>query len=265
MAEAPASGRPGRPAGRELRVLLVEDDASIRRFVALALEEEALQLDTACSLAEARAALARADFDLVIADLMLGDGNGLDLLRELASRPTVTRIAFSAGIDRTTRARLDALGVTEVLAKPVSLAALHEAVTQARQALRPEGAPGTRAGQAAQAPAIPPSPAETAAIEGYFGGERSLYLLYRQQCLAQFADDLRQGDTCAAADDAAAMRRLAHSLKSVLAMLGADAAAACARAMEDSAAAGDTPRAAALWRELSLALQALREAGSDAA
>ncbi len=241
-----------------LRVLLIEDDASIRRFVAMALEDESLQLAMAASLGEARALLGSGEIDVVIADLMLGDGNGLDLLAELGPRAGLTRIAFSAGIDRTTRARLDAIGVTEVLSKPVSLAALQETVARARVAA--SGAiPSTRAAVLAR----PGTALETAAVERYFGGERTLYEIYRQQCLAQFAEDLRQGNEVAAGSDAPAMRRLAHSLKSVLTMLGHEPAAARARMMEEAAADADAARAAALWQDLAATLQALRAAGDD--
>jgi len=252
------------PEATALRVLLVEDDASIRRFVALALEGEPLQLTMAESLAQARARLADGGVDVVIADLMLGDGSGMDLLEELGARPGVRRIAFSAGIDRTTRARLGAMGVTDVLSKPVSLAALHEAVSRARAAARQDGAAGGAASLGGE-PDPPAAGAEAAAVERYFGGERALYLLYRQQCLAQFDADLRHGDAFVASGDAVAMRRLAHSLKSVLTMLGDEQGGACARALEERAAAADAPATAAGWRDLAARLRALRAGPNDTA
>ncbi len=256
MAEAAGALHP------HLRVLLVEDDASIRRFVALALEDEPLQLAEAESLAEARAQLARGRFDVVIADLMLGDGSGMDLLQELGTddHRGITRIAFSAGIDRTMRARLEAIGVSELLAKPVSVNALLEAITRAA---------GTEPAGAAAAPSAGAPAGKTAggagadgrstdAVDRFFGGDAGLFALYRQQCLAQFEADLREGDTCAAAGDMASMRRLAHSLKSVLTMLGDERGGACARTLEHTAAAGDAPGAVALWRELAGQLEAQR-------
>lgn len=246
--------------GAALNVLLVEDDASIRRFVALALEDETLRLVEAKSLAEARALLSHQTFDVVIADLMLGDGSGMDLLRELAARPALTRMAFSAGIDRTVRARLDDIGVTEVLSKPVSVGALQAAVARARTR-RAGSAPGgggavPAAGPADMASAAGGSASEAAAVGNYFGGDRSLFVLYRQQCLAQFTEDIRRGDACAAAGRVAEMRHLAHSLKSVLSMLGDDVAGARARALEDVSAAGDAQAAAAHWRALAARLRA---------
>lgn len=244
--------------GAALKVLLVEDDASIRRFVALALEDEDLRLVEAKSLAEARACLLRESFDVVIADLMLGDGSGMDLLRELAAQPALTRMAFSAGIDRTVRARLDDIGVTEVLSKPVSVGALQAAVARAR-ATRGTTAGAAPGGSAAPAAGSAAPAAGPAAVAHYFGGDRSLFVLYRQQCLAQFTEDIRHGDACAADGRVAEMRHLAHSLKSVMSMLGDEVAGARARALEDVAAAGDAQAAAALWRALAARLRAHRD------
>lgn len=241
-----------------LNVLLVEDDASIRRFVAMALEGEAVRLVEAAGLAEARARLARETFDLLIADLMLGDGNGMELLRELATRPALTRVAFSAGIDRTARAQLADMGVTEVLLKPVSVGAL-QAVLARAGAPGPVSAPGDAAVPAApaatEASGAGSTATETAAIERYFGGDRSLFVLYRQQCRAQFAVDLDHGEVCAAAGRTEPLRHLGHSLKSVLSMLGDEGASARARALEDAAAAGDAQAAARQWQALATCLR----------
>ncbi|RZL92532.1 MAG: response regulator, partial [Variovorax sp.] len=49
-------------------------------------------------------------------------------------------------------------------------------------------------------------------------------------------DDLAQGDAAVAAADAAALRRVAHGLKAVLALIGEPVLAAQARALEEAAA-----------------------------
>lgn len=235
------------------RVLLVEDDASIRRFVELALEEEPLELVQCPGLAAARAALAAGPrFDLVIADLMLGDGSGLTLLQELSATPGPARLAFSAGIDRSMRARLAELGVDEVLSKPVSVSALQQAVAQALQ---------RRAAPTAAPPATQPLPtagSAEAAARQYFGGDRALFAAYRAQCLTQFEQDVQRGDRYVDQGQVGDLRHLAHSLKSVLLMLGEAAGSAQARALEERAAAGDLAAAARLWPPLRARLQALR-------
>ncbi|MBO1073522.1 response regulator [Roseomonas marmotae] len=72
---------------RPARILHVEDDQDILRIVSAVMGDEAEML-AARSLAEARAVLARDDaFALVIIDVGLPDGNGLDLLTELRQLP----------------------------------------------------------------------------------------------------------------------------------------------------------------------------------
>jgi len=248
------------PSAPLARVLLVEDDASIRRFVALALEDEPLELVQSPGLASARELLAAGPrFDLVIADLMLGDGNGLALLQELSTSGGPARLAFSAGIDRNMRARLAELGVDEVLSKPVSVLALQQAVARA---LRGRHAPAAAPPQAA--PDGGDAAADGAAAQRYFGGDQALFRAYREQCLAQFEQDLQHGERFIAHGQISDLRHLAHSLKSVLLMLGEASGSSQARALEEHAAAGDMAAAAARWPPLRALLQALRSRAAAA-
>ncbi len=224
------------------RVLLVEDDASIRRFVAMALEELPIELVEAGSLAEAEAVLAGGPLRLVISDLMLPDGSGMALLQALAADPVRRQgarlAAFSAGISAERRAQLEALGVDDVISKPASLAALEGCVQRALDAAPPPP----------PQPAPPPVPADV--VARHFGGDRALYEAFSDACYGQFTLDLRQGDSAEAAADLPALRRLAHSLKSVLQTLGHDDASVAAAALEALAAEGDRARAPAAWARL---------------
>ena len=79
------------------QVLHVEDDEDLRRLLGGLLEGEPLTLHGAATLAEARVALAERHHELVILDLMLPDGDGAELLDELAAaRPPTRVIIFSA-------------------------------------------------------------------------------------------------------------------------------------------------------------------------
>jgi signal transduction histidine kinase/DNA-binding response OmpR family regulator len=84
-------------AGRRPRVLHVEDDADIVQVVRVLLEDDA-DLDTAPTLAAARESLRHADYDLLVLDIGLPDGSGLELLPELraSARPSIPVIVFSA-------------------------------------------------------------------------------------------------------------------------------------------------------------------------
>ncbi|MBL8361432.1 MAG: response regulator [Rubrivivax sp.] len=223
-------------------VLLVEDDASITRFVAMALEEDPVRLTTAPTLRAARALLQRHRYDVLLCDLMLTDGSGLDLLRELGTQAGLRRVAFSASLHGPQRAELARLGVDEVLSKPVAMDDL-------RRALLQPPAPGS----APPAPATPTPAADP--VQAYFGGDHTLHAAYREQCHAQFAADLASGDASAAAGRWAELRRLAHSLKSVLRMLGDARGSERARELEDLSAKDEAAAATAAWQALRPHLQ----------
>ncbi len=234
------------------RVLLVDDDASIRRFVALALEELDVELVDVPGVAPAREAVRQGLFDLIITDLMMPGETGLDLLQHLADHPAqrgAARIAvFSAGLTAAMQQRLNTFDVWRQLSKPISLNALEDCVRDAVGAA--SCAAATSASPAAAAGEDSLSDDEQEAIERHFGGEQALFIAFRASCRAQFAADLRAGDAAVAGGDAPALRRLAHSLKSVLATLGRAGPGATARALEDAAAAADWAAAVPLWQQL---------------
>lgn len=239
------------------RVLLVDDDASIRRFVALALEDLEVELVDVPGVPQAREALEDGPFQLIITDLMMPGETGFDLLQYLAEQPALragARLAvFSAGIRAETLARLEALDVWRRLPKPVSLGELARCVQDAVGA----GAAPALADEAAAAPPCATlSAPERAALAQHFGGDEGLFLAYRRSCLAQFPADQRAGDSALASGDAPALRRLAHSLKSVLATLGQGEAGSTARALEDAAARVDWPACRPLWQQLRTHLSA---------
>lgn len=232
------------------RVLLVDDDASIRRFVALALEELDVDLVEVPGVAPAREALRQGTFDLIITDLMMPGETGLDLLQHLADHPAqrgAARVAvFSAGLTAAMQARLDSFDVWRQLSKPISLTALEDCVREAvggASAASPAAAPTDTAD-------APLSADERAAIARHFGGEQALFIAFRASCRAQFAGDLRAGDAAVARGDAAALRHLAHSLKRVLATLGHAGPGTIARSLEDAAAVADWGLATPLWQQL---------------
>jgi two-component system catabolic regulation response regulator CreB len=65
------------------RLLLLEDDPAIARTVAYALERDGLQVTHSLLLQDARQQMQRHPFDLLVLDVGLPDGSGLDLLRDV--------------------------------------------------------------------------------------------------------------------------------------------------------------------------------------
>ena len=65
-----------------MKILIVEDERKVARFIAMALIEQAYTVRIAASCAEARDALAESPCDAMVLDLGLPDGDGLTLLAE---------------------------------------------------------------------------------------------------------------------------------------------------------------------------------------
>lgn len=103
-----------------MRVLLVDDEASIRRVCALVLRSVA-EVTAVATVDEALAALEQGHFAVALVDLHLEAMAGESLLRELAQRwPRTRRIAFTAS----PTALKDTSLVEGVLEKPFSNEAL---------------------------------------------------------------------------------------------------------------------------------------------
>lgn len=238
-------------------VLLVEDDASIARFVTLALEGMPLTLVSCASAEQAQSLLQSQPFALLITDLMLPGASGVELIEWLRSSPQAgcSAVVFSAGVRADVALRLEQLQVWGVLRKPVSVAQLVDCV-ESVLAAQPAGSPAPASVQAAGAEVQADVPADggPAAVSSYFGGDAALFHSYRASCLAQLPDDVALGENLLAARDAAALRRLAHNLKSVLRLLGHEQASGLAQTLEQACLASDWAGATDAWRQLGAAL-----------
>jgi two-component system CheB/CheR fusion protein len=118
---------------RNLRLLVVEDHPDTADAMADLLRDLGHEVTVARSVAAAREAAERAAgrLDLVISDLGLPDGSGLDLMSELARRHGLRGIALSGyGMDEDLRRSREA-GFAAHLTKPVSLQTLQDAILQA--------------------------------------------------------------------------------------------------------------------------------------
>jgi len=113
------------------RVLLVEDDGPTRQHLARAVEAhpDLALLGAAATLAEGRGLLAREAPDVLLTDLGLPDGSGIDLIRELRrSAPGAVAMAITAlGDERTVISAIEA-GASGYLLKDGSVAEVGEAL-----------------------------------------------------------------------------------------------------------------------------------------
>ncbi len=101
------------------RILVVDDEASLRELLRIVLEGEGYTVCEAATYREAAATLAREAFDLVICDIVLPDGNGLDLLRaHRASRPEAQFVMITAHSSPAHMLTSVREGAVEYLSKP---------------------------------------------------------------------------------------------------------------------------------------------------
>jgi len=129
------------------RILIVDDEPKIRSFIGRALTAAGYTAEFAANGAEALRSCAGTRCDLVILDLVIGDMDGRQVLRELLSaRPDQAVIVLSCVADVAAKVDLLERGAQDYLTKPFSLA---ELLARVRVQLRGE------AHHAAGAPAGP--------------------------------------------------------------------------------------------------------------
>ena len=121
-------------------ILLVDDEPAIRESLAFALRRDGFDVEQAASLREARNLTDAAE--LVILDLVLPDGNGLEFLRSLRSRSDVPVIVLTSRDEETDRVVGLEMGADDYVLKPFSP---REVVARVRAVLRRVRGPGEKA------------------------------------------------------------------------------------------------------------------------
>ena len=109
-------------AGSDARLLVVEDRESLRRMLERALGGEGYRVDTAPDAAEAAAALSAERYDLVLTDLKLPGGSGLDVVQACREKaPPVPVVVMTAYGTVSAAVQAMKLGAADFLEKPVEL------------------------------------------------------------------------------------------------------------------------------------------------
>jgi len=101
------------------RILIVDDDPNVVALLGVVLDREGFEVKSARTLRKAREAIAQAPFDLLVLDLNLPDGNGLDLLASLPAPRTPTILLTARG-EETDRIVGMEFGADDYVVKPFS-------------------------------------------------------------------------------------------------------------------------------------------------
>ena len=123
------------------RILVVDDEQSMRELLAIMLRKEGYEVLTADSRAQAAAAFARGPVDLVVTDVRLPDGDGIEVLRHVkAASPETVVIVMTAFGTTETAVAARKLGAEAYVLKPFDVDELRIAVRDAltHQRLREE-------------------------------------------------------------------------------------------------------------------------------
>ena len=110
------------------QILIIEDDQALAKGITLALQDDNIKLFTAETLVKAEKLLFEKEFDLLILDINLPDGNGLDLLKTVRKNSAVPVILLTANDLETDVVLGFEMGADDYITKPFSLAILRARV-----------------------------------------------------------------------------------------------------------------------------------------
>lgn len=112
-----------------IKIIIVEDDVSLNNGIVLSLQQENYEFTQCFTVREAKRCLSKTEFDLIILDVNLPDGNGFDLckeIRKLSSTPIIFLTANDMEIDEVTGLEL---GGDDYITKPFSLMVLRARIS----------------------------------------------------------------------------------------------------------------------------------------
>ena len=114
------------------KILVVDDDFSLRTVMIKALSSKSVDVKSVSSVSEAWVLISKETFDLIICDVVLPDGDGLELVKKIKEKKENQKIIIiSAQNNIITAIKADELKVFEYLPKPIDLNDLVISVNQA--------------------------------------------------------------------------------------------------------------------------------------
>jgi DNA-binding response OmpR family regulator len=113
------------------KLLIIEDDRALRDGLCRSLASNDLETDSAANIAEARVKFLAADYDLVLLDCNLPDGNGVDFCAEIRKKSNVPVIFLTVLDSELDEVSAFHAGGVDYVKKPFSLMVLKERVNAA--------------------------------------------------------------------------------------------------------------------------------------
>ncbi|MBU3021117.1 response regulator [Aestuariibacter sp. A3R04] len=110
-----------------MKLLIIEDNQALRELLNDKLAANGYTIDAADSCTEARAFIQHVKYDLIVLDLGLPDGNGIDLLRTIRNQKKYTNPCIILSARDALQSKIDGLdaGADDYLIKPFEFAELH--------------------------------------------------------------------------------------------------------------------------------------------
>ncbi len=157
-------------------VLVVDDEADIRDLMEMTLMKMGLRVETAVGVDDAKEKLENNDYSLVLTDMRMPDGSGLEVVQHINKLMLDTPVAVITAFGNADQA-VEALkeGAFDYLQKPITLSQLRSLVKSAVKVNEPEEKPQTAPAAPTPAPAaqsvpsfvpppVPPRPQPIAAV-----------------------------------------------------------------------------------------------------
>ncbi|MDK3023545.1 sigma-54 dependent transcriptional regulator [Cupriavidus taiwanensis] len=196
-------------------ILVIDDEADLRELLDISIRRMGHDVVLAGSLAEARDKLAQGRYSLVLTDMRLGDGLGIEIVRQLSAAPERIPVAVITAYGSADNA-VEALkaGAFDYIAKPVSLEQLRSLVLNAlgRQPRDSADADAAAAAERAADRAAALLPGHSAAMQEV---RRSLSRLARSMAPVVISGESGSGKERAARAIHATSARAAHPFVAV--------------------------------------------------
>ncbi len=123
------------PPGRQPKILVLEDEAPVQALVRAMLKIRGFACDSAASVAEARKLMGHVCYDVVLADVHLPDGSGLELVEDAAAEDPLL-IVMTGSSDIQTAVRAIRNGAIDFIMKPFTVGQFLQRVDKALQEWR---------------------------------------------------------------------------------------------------------------------------------